>query len=794
MREKDFLTYNREYDVRITGGRLWKIPSYKKSAGAMNFDERSKELSIFLRPDSEFSEIQGSLYALTKKLNPILYLFLWFKQRIPSLLLLVPIALTVAFIGFITVWGDLVINWVFLGENAMTVFGMPMNQSAVVCALIAIALIYFFPVIFSGEQEGFIKALNERFSNREQLRKRLAATTRFLKSRKYVTTVEVWNPDLSNEELDWVERSLIPALFDAKLKMVYHIRVDERHLLENYINKIIGKELVWEDQPVEHDDTVPPFPIGYEYLEAWEKSMLAVYVFASTASLSSKWLALKGTENDGFLNNVVSIRMVKIIVGRFKERLFSEKDLSQLISVELFASRCLNDYGILSPALRYNNDVWAIREEIVAQELQKVKREMRFMISFLQTEMDELTEMLDDPVAALKLNSTLENNSIYNKDRLAAIRFFVKVTSKSEQYKIFKQYWHLIIKNPTDDTDLNEEIYRIIGVELLLNLTTIFERAGMYKHATEALNYVEPIFPFKGRIGKARIKEREGNFKEAVITMVEIREDWKKGKVQLKEESSIDLNLDIAWAIVSGRLEDDRAVGREAIGDAQKQLSNKFDTIRNSNRTFRLYNILANYEEWEGSPKGALDNYDKALQIPGVHQTGLSNLFVNKGIALRQMQLLEESILYGEKGVEMKTAIGDADQLPIALHNLAQTYIELAFSITDKEDQAEYFSKAVHHAQDGLDIQNQTGSVKKRGQLLAEKFMGQFELTKLGGSIESEFYSSLEAVKEWLQAENEAGRGATYDCTVVVNELLGSIAEFQGNTLEDALAWQSERA
>ncbi len=72
--------------------------------------------------------------------------------------------------------------------------------------------------------------------------------------------------------------------------------------------------------------------------------------------------------------------------------------------------------------------------------------------------------------------------------------------------------------------------------------------------------------------------------------------------------------------------------------------------------------------------------------------------------------------------------------------------------------------------------------------------MGQFELTKLGGSIEGEFHSSLEAVKEWLQAENEAGRGATYDCKVVVNELLGSIAEFEGNTLEDTLAWQLERA
>jgi tetratricopeptide (TPR) repeat protein len=790
MREKGFLTYNKAYRVYIRGGQLWKIPSYKQSGGIIKFVRASKKLSIFLRPDSEFEEVQNGLYKITKSLNPVLYFLLWIRQRLPSLLLLIPIALTVTFIGFITVYGDLVINWAFLGENSMTVFGIPMNQAAIVTGIIATMIIYFFPVIFNGEQDDFIKALNERFSSRDQLRKRLAATTRFLKSREHVGSVEVWNPDLSNEELDWVERSLIPALFDAGLEMTYYTRIDERHILENYINGIVGKELIWEDLPAGQDDGNTPDLITYEYLESWEKNMLAVYVFASTASLSDRWLTLKGTENDGILNHAVSLRLVQILVTQFKRRLFSEKDLKRLISPELFASRCLNDYGILSPALDYNNDVWGLKKEIVEQELQKVKREMRFMSSFLQYELNEVKEFLDDPVAAIKLNEILEKSSIYDKDRLNAIRFFIKVTSKLEQYKIFKQYWHLIIENPTDITEPNEEIYRIIGVEQLIELTTMFERAAMYKHALSALSYVETISPFKGKVGKARVLEREGKFDEAVTSMIGIRNDWKSGKLQLTVESGIDLNLDIAWVIVSGRLEDYRTVGREACNEASEALWNKFDTIRDSNRIFWLLNVIANYEEWEKNPQGALNHYKKALRIPGVHQTKLSNLLVNKGIALRQMHALEESVLNIEKGVKMKLAIGDADQLPIALHNLAQTCIELAYATPEKATRIMYFSKANQHVVHGLQIQDQTGSIKKRGQLLAEKFISEFELAKLGEAMEADSAVSLQAVQDWLRNENEAGKSPTYDCNVVINELLGLLTEFQGKTVDDAIAWQ----
>lgn len=790
MIEKDFSIYNRKYKVTINGGELWRIPPYEKTGGVTCFDKAAKKLSIFLRPDSEYEEVRDSLYKITRKLNPILYLFLFIRRKVPSLLLLIPISLTVFFFGHMTIYGDLILNWAFLGENSMTIYGIPMHQAAILTAVLAVLFIYFFPVIFSGEQENFVKALNERFSSKHQLRKRLASTTRFLKSRNHVTLVELWNPDLSNEDLDWVERSLIPSLFDAGLEMHYHIRIDERHLLENYIYEIVGEALVWEDQPIQRDEPVIATPIPYEYLANWEKSMLAVYVFSSSASLSPRWIKSGGAEQEGFLNNAVSLRLVQIIFNRFKERLFSDKDFTQLISPELFASRCLNDYGVLSTGLRYNNDVWNLSEKIVQFELQKTKREMRYMISFLQAELDELTKSLDDPVAALKLNGILENNSVYNEDRLVAIRFFINIISQSEQYKVFKHYWQLIIENTADGEGSSDDIYRIIGVEQLLELVNIFERAGMYNHSREALDYVETIFPLKGKIGKSRVSESEGKFKESVNSMLEIRDDWKSGKVELGMESGVDLNLDIAWTIVSGRLEEYRSVGREVCEDASKNLHAQFDSLRDSNRIFNLFNVLANYEEWEGNPKGALDNYKKALEIPGVSQAKLSSLFVNMGIAFRQIKRLKESVQYVERGVGMKSAIGDADQLPVAFHNLAQSCIELAYTVSEKRAQMDLFSKAHQSVLKGLKIQKQTGSTKKKGQLLAEKFVSEFELVKLGEKLETNDESNLKAVQDWLRGEKEAGRAKSYDCKVVVSELLSLLTEFQGNTVEDAINWQ----
>ena len=101
-----------------------------------------------------------------------------------------------------------------------------------------------------------------------------------------------------------------------------------------------------------------------------------------------------------------------------------------------------------------------------------------------------------------------------------------------------------------------------------------------------------------------------------------------------------------------------------------------------------------------------------------------------------------------------------------------------------------HFSKANQHAAHGLQIQDRTGSIKKRGQLLAEKFVSEFELAKLGEPIEANTAVSLQAVQDWLHNENEAGKGSTYDCKVVMHELLSCLDEFKANTIEEAVVWQ----
>ncbi len=790
MREKDFSIYNPKFKIKVDGGHIWKAPARKKTGGVLALYQKEKKLGIYLHPDDDFTIVQDALFDLVKKKHFFDYLKLQIGKKLPSLLLFVPIIITLSFIGFITIWGELVVNWFFLGENSNTVLGIPMHESAMLYAVLAVILIYFFPVLFTGGQGSFIETLNRRFANREVLRKRFRVLVKYLKKRGYIETVEIWNPDLANPFHDWVGKSLIPSFLDNTLSLQLQVRIDERRFIENYFHEKTKEDLEWEEMEIEQDEHFTE-PIAYEYLETWEKTLLAVYVFASTASLTPRWHQSQDSVSLQGLKNVVSLRLVKVLMEQFAERLFSQEDLTKLVSLDLFSSRCVNDYALLIPAIRYTNDVWAISKKVVAYERKEVAQEMKFMVSYLQKNMVEVIRLLEDPVAAIKLCCIQEDESIYNENRLAGIRFFVSAVNQSEQYKILKTYWNIVVGTPFESKDMNNDIYRIVGLDSLLKLATGFEHAGMYEHAYNALEYIEQVYPFKGKIGKARIKERQGDYREAVLAMLKIREDWKQARLRLNEDSIVDLNLDISWAITSGRLLDYQAIGLQTLAEALALLNENFDTIRNSGQTIRSYNISANYEEWQGNPERAIANYDKALKIPGVHQSGLSNLLVNKGIALRQIHKLESAIFFGEQGVSIKLAIGDTDQSPIALHNLAQTYIELAFSIEGKEDKVRFLRQALKHAQKGLDIQAQTGSTKKRGQLLAEKFIGEYQLslTLADAKGRRESLRSLKLLQTWLKNESELGEMNAHDCNVLLKELFGLLENTEFNSLEDIMNW-----
>lgn len=790
MREKDFSIYSPALHLQIDGGRLWQAPPHQEETTGVELDKEKGHLSIYLHPKDDAGAVQEALMNLIKDISTPHYWLFQLKKRLPSLLLLLPISLTVLFIAFITVWGDLVINWVFLGPNDPTAFGLKMNESAIVYAVLAIVVIYFFPVLFTGEQEGFVEALNERFSNKEELRKRLVSLLGLLQKKGVVQQVEIWNPDLGNEELDWVGKSLLPAILEIELPTILQVRIDERPRVENYFQEQVGAEttLVWEEKELPPVAWTDEHPIPYSYLQTWEKNLLRVYVFASTASMPKAWCQLTGDLQEGVLQRAVSLRLVKLLIEKFKERLFLEEDVQQLISLDLFASRCLNDYGILGPSLHYTHDVWSISKQVVETELLGVEEDMKYLYSYLQTEVNSLLPQLEDPVAALKLNSVQTKVSTYKEERLTAIRFFVEVIHQSEQYKILKQYWPLLIQQPPQVASNKEDIYRIIGVDYLLQLTTIFERAGLYEQANVTLDYLEKVFPFRGKVGKARIQERQGNFEVSVQALLAIRTAWQQQQLTLQDKAVIDLDLNSSWAIVSGRLEQYRAVGEESLAEAKALLDRNFDSLRSSEQTIRLYNILANYEEWAGRPEGALENYNKALQIPGVSQSGLSNLLVNKGIALRQLGRLKEGAQFGEQGVAIKAAIGDADQLPIAQHNLAQTYLELAQQLPETARQVQ-LQQAIKHASDGLQLQAQTGSIKKKGQLLAECFLGYWNLTPQDPSTQQAQQKYWSALQQWLSQQQATGK-QSYDTRVVLEELLGSYAPWKGLDLDSLINWK----
>ena len=44
-------------------------------------------------------------------------------------------------------------------------------------------------------------------------------------------------------------------------------------------------------------------------------------------------------------------------------------------------------------------------------------------------------------------------------------------------------------------------------------------------------------------------------------------------------------------------------------------------------------------------------------------------------------------------------------------------------------------------------------------------------------------------LKNWLTIENDKGQGQSYDCNVIVSELLTNIGEYHGDSISYALHW-----
>jgi tetratricopeptide (TPR) repeat protein len=814
MKDKAFSISLKKPAVRITGGMLWKAPDQDSPVTLQN-----KVLCIAVRPGDTVSTLIKLLQKRIWEESPVLYLRLIANYLLSPVFLILPTVILIAFLGILGAYGNQLNDLLNSGNEGSTI-GIDRATMVIIETLLFIVIASAFPLFFSGDLSNTYRFFKRFLDTHELNKRRVEKAMHYLAFRgKYVEKVELWNPGFLTPGQDWVGEALVPGIIASGIPFEIHARVDEKfaakRLIENCTDE---RNAPWAETPLS-GDSGNSGSIPVSYLEAWEKELLPVLVCASTANLPDEWYLQterQGVAQDTVLHNVLSVPLMELVVRQFGNRLFSEIVSGAQVSVEMFAHRCANDYGLIQPVDALSQDLWFVDSGIVEKFRQEVRAEMGYALAWFQANVSKLLKLAVDPAAALILAGTHKDSSIYHEPKLLAIEGFIHAITRSEQYKLLREYWPLLSVQVTAEgaENVEEKMFRIIRTDALKALVLAFRRAGMYEKTGICYDFLRTIYPVDSGIGEGIVLGEQGKYEEAVTQLLKMEREWMGGALSdegspaetpgerpgIDAVSQLNLYISLTVIIVMNRLQPHLETARRAFEVMRRILNSMGDGERDNYQVARYYNVLASYYEWEGEFEKALETYDKGLKVPEVEEALISSLLVNVGIIYRMVGKKQtetaEAIRYLRQGVDLngegvyaKEVIGNEDQLPIALHNLAESCIELAMRLSGTEEKKVSFRQALRHSQLGLDINHRIGSVKKKGQLLAERYVAAWWLRQMDYSEGIHWESFHAELLEWVK-KNSGNKG--YDIEVVL-ELMQHTHDFTDPTLAGLESWLSAR-
>jgi len=798
MQEKPFYSKAQEKDIRIIGGMLWKTPLRTQSSKPLFV--RDNVLTITLSSQDSVENVENALQNERKNRGGI-------SKYVRPLISFILTLVMLAIIGLIAIYGNTLYSFI-MGTHGETIIGISQSKLLLAVFVILVGILYWLPSLFQGESKKISDWIFHLLEREERTTRRLYKAIHFLTSsgfpwrkQHHISEIVIWNPNFFGTK-SWVWSCLIPAILRTKVKLTLYVKIDEQQLIENTLLSLSGTTLNWvEEELAEQEENERT--IDLKYLSIFEQQLLSIFVFASTANLPDRWKNFSCEIAD--IKHAVSLPLARIIVERFGNRLFSniEEESRNEINVATFARRCINDYRILKSCIHHWQDIWCINDDEVIQNTLPKMINMGYIVDYLLTSTEQVIADIEDPAAALVLLGIHSKLSLYNKEKIAAIENFVISVDQSEQYHLLRSYWN-VIQNPlstgNEEKIYTDNIYILLDIVVLQKLVILFERAGMYSEANQVYEHISMLYPIKAALGKARLLERQGKYDEAVYQLEQTENKWFKDAVKIEDEVKLIFFLILSWVIVSGRLEDKKQVGIEAIESAKSVLEKMGDTKRDAELLWHYYNNQAQYAEWEGNLPSGVENHAMCIKIPGVKQKWISGSMVNLGLNYRsiakeiaanspdtreQQAAYRKAIEYGERGILMKEEIGDEDELPIALHNAAHSYIEMAsYVVVDKAEKNTYFQKALQYSQKGLDILERTSSSKKKGQLLTERFVSLF-VPALEENLDNMPIEAINDLEKWLY---EHVQEQSFDTNVVL-EILLIPGIFNGNSLTGAIEW-----
>jgi len=296
---------------------------------------------------------------------------------------------------------------------------------------------------------------------------------------------------------------------------------------------------------------------------------------------------------------------------------------------------------------------------------------------------------------------------------------------------------------------VREEVRRLtrfnaFGYAALTRLGRVHEVVGNYAEALAVWRKLEAIDGRRARVRIARLSERGGDFAAAAdgigAAIGDLERQPSAHAVGNAALLAVETYLEGAWIIVSAAAAGQQEECRRRLEQAERWLA-RVDQVADPLIYWRYFNYLGLYHDWCRAYPEALAQHRRALAIPGVSDKWYSGSLVNLAYVQRKAALLrtggqvaamaadlETAQTYAALAVDLKRRIGDEDELPVALHNLALAGLcrILAAPAENTEDAlASHAAECASVAREGLAILDRLGSNKKRFALLLELWLAE---------------------------------------------------------------------
>ena len=671
--------------------------SKRKRVEDSSISQKNDDLYITYCENDSLDKIESDINSLVG--TSALY---FFKKRFSSSLISI-ISVFVILVAFLSasIYED------FLKK---ILFEMPFTWVLSDYISLSFVLVFFLgllimPSILDGERSEFRNILSSWFNKDIRRLKKLSL---LLSNFDRKTTIHIYNFDLEDAD-HWLWQILVNRILNRFNDVNFYVRNDK---VQNIINRLNTFEVI-NIEIIKTENISKKCDIEI-LLSQKEQKLYSLMQLCST-------VVIKQRDKKSF----ISLELFEYCGKNFiKEEIDSKNQL--IFGFQNFINRSFDDFKLI--AQEKSLQVY-FTSNVIFKDLNEEEKRLAY---YLRNHIEEFLTLFENPISLLVLYYYVKDIVLDKRRNIKILEKFICSIEQKQQYELIDLYWFEIAGLMFDSKDLNtfensnNSYYRKLSINALNKLVFLFERSGHFEQAILLTQYLYEINPNKYAVNICSLYERMGQFEKAYESLpktlnIGIKSSPNEIEVRYYQRKS-------AWIIISQRNEQLKQEGIESLNT----LSNLLFSHNEDNNPLWLwhyYNIKANLEEWNKNLEEGIENYKKCLSIPTLGAFEYGATFVNMAITYRckyieqeikKVATINKSIKLGRLGLLLKQSVGEKDEMPVVLHNLA---LNILYKISNTLIDVSLCNEVLDLTQEALEILEKTKSIKRLGMVLIENFI-----------------------------------------------------------------------